>query len=148
MEEQYMNIALAEAKCALDEDEVPIGAILVDVDGKILARNHNKKEQNHCSLDHAELLVIREASRKKHNWRLNNCSLYVTVQPCPMCMSAIKQSRISKLYFGCTNKNVVEGQLSEDIANLIDANIPVQIYSGIEEEKCKELISLFFQKKR
>ncbi len=148
MEENYMRIALEEAKQAFRENEVPIGAVLVDSNGKILSKNYNRKEQNKCCIEHAEMLVIQEASKIKNNWRLNNCSLYVTVEPCPMCMSAIKQSRISKVYFGCSNKNVLESQISEDIAKLSDANIPVELYHGILEDECKKILSLFFDQKR
>ena len=94
---EYMNIAFDEAKKAFKCDEVPIGAVLVKND-KIIAKSHNNKEKKSCCLCHAELNVIKKASKKFKNWRLDDCELYVTLDPCPMCASAIKQSRISTVY--------------------------------------------------
>ena len=95
-----MDEALVEADKAYREDEVPIGAVVVDAHGNILARAHNVKEKDFNPCGHAEILVLIEASKKISNWRLSECSLYVTLEPCPMCLSAMVHARIKNLYFG------------------------------------------------
>ncbi len=98
--EKFMKLALMEAQTALSQGEVPIGAILVK-DDEVVAKSFNTIEKGKDSTAHAEIKVIREAGRIINNWRLNGCSLFVNVEPCTMCLGAIKQSRISELYFGC-----------------------------------------------
>src|SRR5688572_28978876 len=100
MPEQSMKAALAEAKAAFDAGEVPIGAVLVK-NGTTLARAHNTREQSKNPLHHAEIQVLEEAARILGDWRLTDCELYVTVEPCPMCLGALFQARVGKLFFGC-----------------------------------------------
>ena len=95
-----MNIALKEAECAFKEGEVPVGAVIVDENDQVLAKTHNLKEQNKDTTAHAEILAIREASEKLGDWRLVNCTLYVTLEPCPMCLYAILQARFRNVVFG------------------------------------------------
>ena len=111
---KYINIAFDEAKKGFKQNEVPIGAILVK-NGKIIAKSHNNKEKKSCCLCHAEINVIKKASKKMKNWRLDDCEMYVTLDPCPMCASAIKQSRISTVYSACSNSD----KINFDIISMI-----------------------------
>ena len=99
MEEKWMQEALKEAKKAYDKLEIPVGAVIVK-DGKIIARAHNLKETKQLVTAHAEILAIQKASKKLNNWRLIDCDLYVTLEPCEMCMGAIISSRIKNIYIG------------------------------------------------
>ena len=99
MKEKYMKEALKEAKKAYDKEEVPVGAIIVK-DGKIIARAHNLKETKKDTTYHAEILAIQKASKKLEAWRLEECEMYVTLEPCSMCAGALIQSRIKKVYIG------------------------------------------------
>ena len=123
MKEKYMNIALNEAKKSLKYGEVPVGCIIV-YKNKIIAKAFNMKERKKCALYHAEIIAIKKASKKIKNWRLNDCDMYVTLKPCPMCSSAIKQSRIKKVYYGTDNKN---NGISTLIFNENDTNSRVDI---------------------
>lgn len=144
MKEEYMKIALIEAKKAFEKGEIPIGCVIVK-NNKIIAKTHNIKERKKCSLYHAELLAIKIASKKIKNWRLNECEMYITMEPCPMCSSAIKQSRIKKIYYGISNEN---NSISRKILQYNDINEKVEIESEILAEDCKQLVQKFFQNKR
>ena len=98
MNEYYMNLAIREAKKALKYNEVPVGAVIVK-EGKIISKAHNKKETKKDVTKHAEIIAISKASKKLKNWRLDNCEIYVTMEPCMMCSGAIEQSRISAILF-------------------------------------------------
>lgn len=139
-----MNIALQEAKKSYNKNEVPVGCVIV-CNNKIIAKTHNLKEKKHCVLYHAEIIAIKKASKKLKNWRLNDCEMYVTVKPCPMCSSAIKQSRISKIYYGTDNKN---NGISDKIFEEININKNVYVEKNILENKCKKIIQDFFKKQR
>ena len=104
MDLKYMDLAFVEAEKAFKLGEVPIGAVIVK-NGKILAKTHKKKEKTKCSVHHAEILAILRASKKLRNWRLDDCDIYVTLEPCPMCASTIKQSRIRNVYSALSNKD-------------------------------------------
>ena len=137
MNEYYMKIALKLAKKALKQGEVPVGAIIVK-DNKIIAKAYNKKEKTHNVTKHAEIIVISKACKKLKNWRLENCEMYVTMEPCMMCSGAIKQSRLKKIVYGVKNENYGY------IHNLKN----VEIISQICENECKELVQSFFKKRR
>ena len=122
---KYMLLALNEAKKAYDNNEVPVGAVIVKND-KVLSRAYNRKEQLKCSLEHAELIAIKEACGKVDNWRLIDSTLYVTLEPCPMCASAIKQSRINRIVYLLDNKNENIQRIVNEILFLEDANQPVE----------------------
>lgn len=143
-----MDEALIEADKAYREDEVPIGAVIVDANGSILARAHNKKEKSFNPCGHAELLAIMEAAKKINNWRLVDCSLYVTLEPCPMCMGAIVQSRISNLYFGAYDPK--GGAISLNYSMHIDKrlNHNFKVVGGIKHFECSKILSNFFREKR
>ncbi len=137
MNEYYMKIAIKEANKALNKEEVPVGAIIVK-NNKIIAKAHNKKEKLNDSTKHAELIAISKACKKIKNWRLDDCTLYVTMEPCMMCSGAIEQSRIKKIVYGVKNENY---GYAENLKN-------IEIISQVCEKECKNLIQTFFKKRR
>lgn len=141
--EKYMVAALKEANKALKKGEVPIGAVIVKND-KIISRAHNMKENKNISTYHAEILAIQKACKKLKNWRLNGCTMYVTVEPCAMCCGAIKESRISTLVYGTKNENT--GFVKSK--NIFFEKDKMIIIDGIYEKECKKIIQEFFKKKR
>ena len=146
----YMKIALMEARKAYRNGEVPVGAVLVQ-NNKILAKAHNNKEKKKCSLEHAELIVIKKACGKCDNWRLMDSTLYVTLEPCPMCASAIKQSRISKVVYLLDNKNKNVSKIVDNIFTMEDANVSVEkVKLDISKFKNEDIkmLSSFFKSKR
>ena len=146
MKNEYMKLALKEAEKAFFEDEVPVGAVIVK-DNKVLAMAHNEKEKRKCSIFHAEMLAIEEACKKNNNWRLEDCDMYITLNPCPMCASAIKQSRIKKVYYGAsTTEN--NHKIFESICNTIDNNKKLDYEADLMKLECTELLKKFFKKKR
>lgn len=134
MEEIYMSEAIEQAKKALRKGEVPVGAVIVK-DSKIIARAHNKRETKKDTTCHAEILAIKKACKKIKDWRLNGCTIYVTLEPCSMCMGAIKQARMDKVVYG--TKNTKEVDLPLVITN-----------SDVQEKECSRLLKLFFKKMR
>jgi len=138
-----MNIAIEEAKKS--ETDVPVGAIIVK-DGQIIAKASNRKERDNDPTSHAEIIVIKEASKLLKSWRLDNTSIYITLEPCPMCASAILYSRIPNIYFG--TYDILYGALSSklDMRNIISFNSTV--VGGIQEEKCSKLLKNFFNEQR
>lgn len=125
--------------------DVPVGA-LITKDGEIIAYACNEKEKNNDVSAHAEILAIRKASKQLKNWRLDNCELYVTLEPCPMCAWAILQSRIKTVYFGSFDKQY--GALGSVLDLRSQANSKLKIYSGIMEEECDNIIKEFWSNKR
>ena len=144
MEKKYMYMAIQEAEKAFKLNEVPVGCVIVK-DNKVLAKTHNLKEKKRSVLCHAELIALYKASKKNKNWRLNDCEMYITVKPCPMCSSAIKQSRISKIYYGVDNKN---NSISDEILDNSDINKNVIVEEKVCESECKKIIQEFFKNKR
>jgi tRNA(adenine34) deaminase len=143
----FMQEALAEAHLALTRGEVPIGAVVV-VDGKIVGRGHNLREANNDPTAHAEILAIREAARKLNRWRLTNATLYVTLEPCPMCAGAIVNARLERLVFGAYDPKA--GAVTS-LMNLVQdrrLNHFVEVYDGICQRECAELLHRFFQELR
>jgi len=149
MEEKifFMKEALKQAQRAYNNNEVPIGAVIVQ-DGKIIARGYNKREKYQDVTLHAEIIAIRKACKKLGSWRLNDCELYVTLEPCPMCMGAIIQSRIKKIFYAA--KDPKGGALGSVVdlgrAKLFNHNVDIE--NGILEEESAELIKDFFKQKR
>jgi len=142
----YMNIALKEAEKAYKKGEVPIGAVIVKND-KIIAKGYNLKEKKKNATRHAEIIAIEKASRKLHNWRLIDCTIYVTMFPCPMCASAINQARISKLVYGTIPKYANKEHVNKILSDK-NYGIPVEVVKNVLEDKCSNLIKNFFEKKR
>lgn len=143
MEEKFMKEALKEAKKAYDNGEIPIGAIIVK-DGKIIARAHNQKEEKNDATKHAEIIAIQKASKKVQGWRLENCEMYVTLEPCMMCTGAIIQSRIKKVYIGAMNEKL---GYCGSVLNLLEYNkydYKVESETGILQKECSKIIRDFF----
>lgn len=145
--EKYMRFALKEAQKAALIDEVPVGCIIV-LNDKIIAKAHNKKETTNDPCGHAEIIAIRKACKKINNWRLENCEMYVTIEPCIMCSGAIIQSRIKKIFYGA--KDNKGGGLGTSI-NVLEAkninHIP-EVYGGILLKECSKIILDYFKTKR
>lgn len=146
VDEYYMNIALKEAKKAEKKGEIPIGAIIVCGD-KIISKGHNTKEKRKCAVFHAEINAIVQASKKISNWRLNECVMYVTFEPCHMCMSAIKQSRIKTVIYGASNSMKVSN-LNLKIINNPDSNSFVKLVPNVCKDPCEKLLKDFFKNQR
>lgn len=147
MKEKYMKEALIEAKKAYLEEEVPIGAIIVYKD-QIIARAHNTKEKENNPLCHAEIIAIDQACKQIGDWRLNECELYVTVEPCLMCCGAILHSRIRKVIYGTANSKFGYVESLASVLNDPNNNHIVEIESGICAQECQKLMSDFFDSKR
>jgi len=142
---KYMDIAIKEAKKALEKGEIPVGAVIVK-DNIVIATGHNTREGDHNALAHAEICAIDRACREVGNWRLEDCDLYVTLEPCPMCTGAVLQSRIKNVYFGAySTDNGCMGTVL-NLPKLLKNN-SVTVYGGIMEEECTKLIKDFFEKK-
>lgn len=140
-EVKYMTIALEEAYKAYKKKEIPVGAVIV-LNDKILSRAYNKKEMKNCALNHAEIIAIKKACKKRKNWRLANCTMFVTLEPCPMCASAIKQSRISKIVYLIDNKNLKNKEITYEILKTTDSNKPVEIVKLDENNMSVENIKM------
>lgn len=142
--ETFMKKALKQAQAALRRDEVPIGAVIVR-DGKVIARAHNTRMKSLDATDHAEIKAIRQACRKLGDWRLNDCQLYVTLEPCLMCLGACYNARIGKVYFGAYDKT--EGR-SEMLKNINTLNHNLETEGGVLEQQCSEMLTNYFAQKR
>ena len=146
-DEELMEICLKEAILASEEDEVPVGALIVSSDNNILSRTHNLTRTANRPTAHAEVLAIEEASKKSGNFRLNNCTLFVTKEPCIMCAGAILESRIKRLVFGCFDiKRGAFGSLID--VNIFPLNHKVEVLGGILGDKSEILLKHFFQQRR
>lgn len=144
--EKFMKLAIKEAKKAETKNEVPIGAVIVK-GGKVISRGYNLRETKQNSLKHAEIIAIDKACKKLGNFRLEDCDLYVTVEPCLMCSGAIVQSRIRKVYFGACDEKY--GAVTS-VANAFDikSNHKVEFEKGICKEECENIVKEFFKKIR
>ncbi len=146
-DEYYMQIALHYAKQAFEEQEVPIGALIVSDKEEIIGYGSNKVERNKTQTAHAEMEALQKAALQKNNWRLENCRLYVTLEPCLMCMGALRLSRIKHVFFGA-HSHLFGNHLDRDFfIPLYNKNISV-IKGGINEEECAAILKKFFQNKR
>lgn len=145
--ETFMREALQEAERARAAGEVPIGAVIVK-DGAIIARAHNLRECTHDATAHAEVLVIRQAGHGLGGWRLSGCTLYVTVEPCPMCAGALVQSRIDHLVYGAPDpKGWADRSLMEIVQNP-GLNHRMEVTAGVLAEECGQLMRTFFRARR
>ena len=146
-QEKYMGEALKQAKKAKDLGEVPIGCVIV-YEGKIISRGYNRRNTDKDTLAHAEITAIKRASRKLGDWRLEGCTMYVTLEPCQMCSGAIVQARIDEVVIGCMNP---KAGCAGSIINLLEMpefNHQVKITRGILEEKCSCVLTSFFKELR
>ncbi|MBO4468174.1 MAG: nucleoside deaminase [Clostridia bacterium] len=139
---KYMNDALLLAKEAFDNGEIPVGAVIVK-DGKIISSGRNRREEKKNALSHAEIEAINSACKALESWRLDGCEIYVTLEPCPMCMGAILDSRIDTLVFGAFD---LDGGCADSVLRLQDHinSSKLSVFGGICEEECKKLIVDFF----
>ena len=143
-----MRAALNEANKAKTLDEVPVGAVIV-CDGRIIARAHNLREKTQMASAHAELLAIQKASKKLGTWCLENCDLYVTLEPCLMCTGAIELSRIHALYYGTSDPKGGTVDTLIQVKKIPHLNTyPKEIHPGVLQEECAEILSSFFREKR
>lgn len=146
MEEKFMREALKEAQKAFDKDEVPVGAVIVK-DNKIIARAHNIKELKHDATSHAEILAIQKACKKIGAWRLEECDMYVTLEPCSMCTGALINARIRKLYIGTPDlKTGACGSVLD--LNEYKFNHKIEIEKYILRDECESILKKFFKELR
>lgn len=147
IDERYMKQAIKQAKKAYDKQETPIGCVIVR-EGKVIARGYNKRNEKKSTLAHAEITAIQKASKIVGDWRLEDCTMYVTLEPCPMCAGAIVQARIPKVIIGSMNP---KAGCAGSVVNLLDMdgfNHRVEIETGILGEECSQLMSGFFRELR
>ena len=144
---KFMLEAIKEAKKAELLDEVPIGCVIVK-DNKIISRGHNVRESKNNPVGHAEIIAITKASKKLNSWRLTDCELYVTIEPCIMCSGAIIQSRIKTVYYGAKDYKGGAFGSSIDVLKAENINHHPEIVGGVLEQECSELISRYFKNKR
>ncbi|MGG7079454.1 nucleoside deaminase [Clostridium sardiniense] len=142
----YIDLALEEGKKALEIGEIPVGAVIVK-DNKVIGKGYNLKESRKSIIAHAEIIAIEEACKTIGDWRLNGAEMYVTLEPCPMCASAIIQSRISRLHIGTFNKDMGACGSVIDIVNNRYLNSYIHI-NWLYNEECSKLITNFFKNKR
>lgn len=146
-DEKFMLQAISQAKKAALIGETPVGAVIVH-NNKVIARGYNKREKNKCVIEHAEINAIRKASKVLGGWRLPECDMYVTLEPCPMCAGAIIQARINNLYFGAYDQK--NGCCGSKV-NLFEPDLfyyNVNVQGGIMEKECSALLTDFFKKLR
>ena len=147
-DEKYMRLALKKAKAAAQIDEVPVGAVLVSADGRILSQASNIRETLNSTLGHAELVAIHRACKKLNSWRLIDCTLYVTLEPCFMCAGALVQSRIGRVVYGTVDP---KGGALHSLAQLgqdTRLNHQFEITAGVLADECSKILKEFFKKKR
>jgi tRNA(adenine34) deaminase len=142
---KFMELALKEAKKAYSKKEVPVGAVIVK-DDEVIAKAHNLRERKNTSLAHAEILAIEKACKKLKSWRLDGCTMYVTLEPCLMCAGAITQARIKKVVIGALDE---KNGVVESIANVFDIKTTTKVEYEIEnDEECSSILSKFFKELR
>ena len=147
LDEKYMREALRQAKKAAAIDEVPIGCVIV-YEGQIIARGYNRRNIDRNTLSHAEMNAIKKASRKLGDWRLEGCTIYITLEPCQMCSGAIVQSRIDRCVIGAMNP---KAGCAGSVMNLLDVaqfNHQVDLTTGVLQEECSAMLSSFFRELR
>jgi tRNA(adenine34) deaminase len=147
MNEIYMKLALKEAKKAYKKGDVPVGAVVVE-NGKVIGKGYNKKEISNIATKHAEIIAIENACKNKKNWYLNNCELYVTLEPCIMCCGAIIQSRIKKVMYATESEKFGGVESITNVFNIEKNNHSVIVEKGLCKKESVELLKEFFKDKR
>lgn len=142
-DEKYMKLALKQAQKAYELGEVPIGCVIVQND-KVIGRGYNRRNTDKNTLAHAEITAINKASKKLGDWRLEDCVLYVTLEPCQMCSGAIVQARIPKVVIGCMNPKAGCAGSVLNILQMSEFNHQVETVKGVLEEQCSEILKKFF----
>ena len=143
--DKFMKCALKCAEKAFAEGEVPIGAVVV-LDGKVVARGHNRRTKRQIATAHAEIEAIEKACKKLGSWRIPECDLYVTLEPCPMCMGAALNARIRKIYYGAPEDK--GRSLTREIAEANLLNHKIEVEGGVMEADCRAILSSFFMNMR
>lgn len=146
-DERFMKAALVQARKALALEEAPIGCVIVR-DGKIIARGYNRRNTDHSTLAHAEISAIRKASKKAGDWRLEDCTIYITLEPCQMCAGAIVQARIPRAVIGCMNQ---KAGCAGSVLNILQEprfNHQVDVTRGVLEAECSQMLTSFFRSLR
>ncbi|MBR6402627.1 MAG: tRNA adenosine(34) deaminase TadA [Eubacterium sp.] len=146
-DERFMRQAITQARKALKNGDVPIGCVIVR-EGKVIARGYNRRNKDRQSLAHAELMAIKKASKLLGDWRLEDCKMYVTLEPCQMCSGAIVQARMPEVIMGCMNP---KAGCAGSVINLLDMegfNHRVKITKGVLEKECSEMLTNFFKEMR
>ena len=146
--EYYMGLALAEARKAAQADEVPVGAVIVGADGKLLARAHNQKETLHDPTAHAEMIAITQAAEALGDWRLEGAALYCTIEPCVMCAGALVHARVARVFYGARDPKWGGCGSIFDIACCDRLNHRIEVTGGVLESECVGLLRDFFLGKR
>lgn len=147
VDQKFMSEAIKEAQKAYSLGEIPIGAVIV-YNNEIISRGYNRKENDKVATKHAEIIAINDACKKIGDWRLEGCTLYVTIEPCLMCCGAILQSRIKKVVYGAKNNKFGYVESVANVLSLPENNHKVEVISGILEIECKTIIQNFFKEKR
>ena len=143
----HMELALEQARACEHSDDVPVGAVILDADGNVIATGHNTKERDEDPLGHAEVMAIKAASEKLGSWRLNDCTLVVTLEPCVMCAGAILAARIPTVVYGAWDEKAGAGGSVFDLLRDRRLNHQVEVISGVRAEECGQLLTEFFRKK-
>ena len=146
-DEYFMGEALKEARKAFELDEVPIGAVIVH-NNEIIARGYNRRNTDKNPLMHAEIIAINEAAKVIGDWRIEDCTIYVTVEPCPMCSGAIVQARIPNVVYGAPNPKAGCGGSVINLLQMEKLNHRCSVKSGVLEEECRSIMKEFFEKKK
>ena len=146
-QEKYMKQAIREARKAYALGEVPIGCVIVN-EGKIIGRGYNRRNTDKSTLSHAEITAIKKASKKMGDWRLEGCTLYVTLEPCQMCAGAIVQARIDEVVMGSMNPKAGCGGTILNLLEMPEFNHQVKVARGIMEEECSQMLTNFFKELR
>ena len=142
-----MRLAISEALKAYQEGEVPIGAVLIDEDGILISANHNRIEQLDDATAHAELLILRDATKIFGRRKISTCTLYVTVEPCPMCAGALVLCRVKRLVYGTTNSKFGACESIFNVTNNPALNHQLEVTAGVLEKNCRELMQKFFRER-
>jgi len=144
----YMRLALQEAEAAAEEDEVPVGAVIVHPERRVIASDHNRREQLRDPTAHAEMLAITQAAEALGSWRLDDCTLFVTLEPCPMCAGAILQARIPRVVYGAVDPKAGAVQSLFKMLGDVRLHHQCSVVSGVLSEPCGDVLSRFFQRQR
>ncbi len=143
-DEEYMKIALDLAKKAAEEGDIPVGALVVAPDGEIIGHGRNRRRIEHDPTAHAEIVALREAASKLRRWNLSGCTMYVTLEPCPMCAGSLVQARISRLVYGCNDAKAGACGTLYDITRDGRLFHRLNVVSGVMEDECLKILQDFF----
>lgn len=144
----YMTLALEEAQKAYDKGEIPIGAVLVDKSGTVVSSGHNMRETWQDATAHAEIIAIREACRLLNKWRLSGLTLFVTIEPCPMCAGALVMSRIDRVVYGSTDSKAGAAESLFNVTSNPALNHQLQVTAGVLQDECAGIMKRFFAERR